>query len=230
MVFNWLGKVKPCPDCASRWDGHRCFRCGYIKNLSRGRSGRIAQRQIKFFFDPITHSLEEIYNRRQFMPEAPGVYAWYFDNHFGTYFTINTPVTQNIQIDSAANKDWYLLYIGIAGRKKGRTLRDRIFTDHLNQNSKGSTLRQSLAALLWQEINLNPAMQLNGENEKQKLNYWIFQHARVSWVETSMAEQIERLMLRHFGCNLRFNIERNKSNPCRKELKRLRKIWRKAGK
>ena len=226
MVFNWFRKTTPCPNCNSQWDGHRCFRCGYIKRLSRRKSRLL----IMDLFDPITHSPEEIYNRTQLIPETPGVYAWYFDNHFGTYFTANTPSPRKIVLDSAANKDWYLLYIGIAGRKRGRTLRDRIFGEHLNQNSAGSTLRQSLAALLWQEINLTPAMQLNGENEKLKLNRWIFQHARVSWVETSEAEKIEKLMLRNFGCNLRFNIKGNKSNPCSKELKRLRKSWRKAGK
>ncbi|TKJ34654.1 MAG: hypothetical protein CEE38_17440 [Planctomycetes bacterium B3_Pla] len=227
MVFNWFRKTTLCPSCDSQWDGNRCFRCGYIKKLS-GRQSRLLE-QIKAFFDPVTHSPEEIYNRNQLIPQAPGVYAWYFDNHFGTYFTVNTPSPQKIVLDSAANRDWYLLYIGIAGKKRGRTLRDRI-GDHLNQNSEGSTLRQSLAALLGPEIKLNSAMQLNGENEKQKLNRWIFQHARVSWVRTSKAERIEELMIRNFGGNLRFNIKGNKSNTCRKELQRLRKSWRKAGK
>jgi len=227
MVLNWFRKTKPCPNCDSQWDGYRCFHCGYIKKLAKRRSELLAQ--IMDLFDPVTHSPEEIYHKKHLIPEAPGVYAWYFDNHFGTYFTANTPSPRQIVLDSAPIKEWFLLYIGIAGKKRGRTLRNRI-VDHLNQNSEGSTLRQSLAALLWQEIDLNPPMQLNGENEKQKLNRWIFQHARVSWVETSEAEKIEKLLLRNFGCNLRFNIKGNKSNPCRKELKRLRRIWRKAGK
>jgi len=228
MVFNWLRKTTPCPNCDSQWDGYRCIRCGYIKKLSRRKSGLLEQ--IMDLFDPVMHSPEEIYHKKHLIPEAPGVYAWYFDNHFGTYFTDNTQSVITIALDSAPIKEWFLLYIGIAGKKRGRTLRDRIFGDHLNKNSAGSTLRQSLAALLWSEINLNPVMQLNGENEKQKMNRWLFQHARVSWIETSKAEKIEKSMLRNFGCNLRFNIKGNKSNPCRKELKRLRKSWRKAGK
>jgi len=227
MVLNWFSKTKPCPNCNSQWDCHRCIRCGYIKKLSRRKTGLLEQ--VMDLFDPVMYSPEEIYHKMHVIPKAPGVYAWYFDNHFGTYFTTDTHSVITISHDSATIKKWFLLYIGIAGKKRGRTLRDRI-GDHLNQNSAGSTLRQSLAALLWSEINLNPAMQLNGENEKKKLNSWIFQHARVSWVETSKAERIEKLMLRNFGCNLRFNIKSNKSNPCRKELKSLRKKWRKAGK
>jgi len=85
MAFNWFRKTTLCPICASQWDDNRCFHCGYIKKLSRRRS-----RQIMTFFDPVTHNPEEMYHKNHLIPKAPGVYAWYFDNHFGTYFTANT--------------------------------------------------------------------------------------------------------------------------------------------
>ncbi len=182
------------------------------------------------FFDPKTYNPQDLYYKKQLIPERPGVYAWYFDNHFGTYFVHNNQSVIRIDLDSVPGKEWFLLYIGIAGKKKGRTLRDRIYGDHLNQNSTGSTLRHSLASLLWQEINLNPVMQLNGDNEKQKLNRWIFQHARVAWIENDNPEKIEKVMLKEFGNYLLFNIQDNKNNPYSKELQRLRKSWKKSGK
>ena len=72
-------------------------------------------------------------------------------------------------------------------------------------------------------------MQLNGENEKRKMNHWIFQHTRVAWIENDNPKKIEKVMLEEFGENLLFNIQDNKNNPYRKELQRLRKSWRKAG-
>ena len=226
-MFNWFKKSKTCPNCHldSSWDGYNCFHCGYIKKLSRRKSGLLEQ--IMDLFDPVMHSPEEIYHKQHLIPKAPGVYAWYFDNHFGTYFTANSQSVIRIDLDSVPCNEWFLLYIGIAGQKKGRTLRDRIYGEHLNQNSKGSTLRQSLAALLWRDIDLDASKQLNGVNEKIKLNNWIFHHAKVAWTETDEPEVVENLMLHEFGYLLPLNIDNNKKNPHKIILKQLRKSWRK---
>ena len=174
--------------------------------------------QIRNLFYPKIYEPYLLYREKQIIPERLGVYAWYFDNLFDTYFAHNNQSV--IRIDPK----WFLLYIGIA---KDRTLRDRIHGDHLNQNSEGSTLRQSLAALLWKDIDLDASKQLNGENEKMKLNNWIFHHAVVAWTETDKPEVVENLMLHEFGHLLYLNIENNKKNPNRKILKQLRKLWRK---
>jgi len=230
MFFNWFKRETKCPNCYLQWssDGHKCIHCGYIKKLARKKKELLTQ--IMNLFDPKIFNPSELYHKKELIPESPGVYAWYFDNHFGTYFTAPTAEAIKIALSSAPTQDWFLLYIGIAGKKRERTLRDRIYRDHLNQNSKGSTLRQSLASLLWQEINLNPVMQLNGENEKQKLNRWIFQHARVAWIENGNPRKVEKVMISEFGKYLLLNLQDNKSNPYRKELQRLRKSWKKSGK
>jgi len=212
----------------SSWDRYKCVRCGYIEKLAKRKPDLLTQ--IMDLFDPKTYNPQDLYYNKQLIPESPGVYAWYFDNHFGTYFTASTAGAIKITLNSALTQNWFLLYIGIAGKKRGRTLRNRIYGDHLNQNSKGSTLRQSLASLLWQEINLNPVMQLNGQNEKQKLNRWIFQHARVAWIENGNPRKVEKVMISRFGKYLLFNLQHNKSNPYRKELEQLRAKWRKSGK
>lgn len=226
MFFNWFRK-KTCPNCSLQWswDGYKCIRCGYVKKLAKRKQELFTQ--IMDLFDPKTHDPYELYHKKDLIPQSPGVYAWYFDNHFSDYFIHKSESVIAIDLDSVRIRDWYLLYIGIAGEKRGRTLRDRIYGDHLNQNSDGSTLRQSLAALLWQYINLDPAMQLNGENEKNKLNRWIFKHAKIAWIETHKPKIIEKRMLKEFGHLLRFNIQDNKENPYRKELMKRRKNWRK---
>ena len=179
------------------------------------------------FFDPKTYNPYDLFYKKQLIPKNPGVYAWYFDNHFDTYFDHNNQSLINVVLDSVEGKKWFMLYIGIAGRKKGRTLRDRIYGEHLNQNSKGSTLRHSLAALLWSDIGLNASKQLNGMCEKTKLNNWIFCHAKVAWTETDEPEVIENLMLHKFGHLLPLNIDNNKNNPHQEILKKLRKSWKK---
>ncbi|MGA1979067.1 MAG: GIY-YIG nuclease family protein [Sedimentisphaerales bacterium] len=217
-MFNWFKKTKTCPNCHldSGWDGHKCVHCGYIESLAKKKTELLTQ--VMDLFDPKIYNLQDIYYTKQLIPERLGVYAWYFDNLFDTYFAHNNQSV--IRIDPK----WFLLYIGIA---EYRTLRDRIHGDHLNQNSEGSTLRQSLAALLWKDIDLDASKQLNGENEKMKLNNWIFHHAVVAWTETDKPEVVENLMLHEFGHLLYLNIENNKKNPNRKILKQLRKLWRK---
>jgi hypothetical protein len=226
-MFNWFKKSKTCSNCHldSSWDGYKCVHCGYIENLAKKKTELLTQ--VMDFFDPKTYNPQDLYYEKQLIPERPGVYAWYFDTHFGNYFTHNNESFIRVDFDSVSSKKWFMLYIGIAGQKNGRTLRDRIHGDHLNQNSEGSTLRQSLAALLWRDIDLDASKQLNGGNEKIKLNNWIFRHAKVAWTETNEPEVVENLMLHEFGHLLPLNIDDNKKNPHRKTLKQLRKSWRK---
>ncbi|HUW18895.1 MAG TPA: hypothetical protein VMW16_06295 [Sedimentisphaerales bacterium] len=231
-MFNWFKKSKTCPNCHldSSWDGHKCIRCGYIENLAKKKPALLAQ--VMDLFDPKTYNPQDLYYKKQLIPERPGVYAWYFDHYFSTLFH-ESPEPKvdfiELDIDRWGTKKWFLLYVGVAGEKKERTLRDRIFGDHLNKNSKGSTFRQTLAALLYDELGLDPKKQLKGEDEKSKLNKWIFKHSKVAWVETDNPEKVESIMFEEFGQFLYFNIKGNRKNRFRKKLEHLRKYWRKSG-
>jgi hypothetical protein len=215
--------------------------CGFIKRLEeRKRKSFIMSlftantkgvlEQIMKLFDPKTYNPYDLYHQKQLIPEISGVYAWYFNYYFDTLFnwasTVNTDFLK-IDMEPKVSDGWYLLYIGIAGKKEGRTLRDRIYDEHLKQNSEGSTFRQTLAALLYEQLNLDPRKQLNGDLEEMKLNRWIFDHAKVAWIETDTPEKIEKIMLREYGQYLYFNLQDNRKNPSIKKLKLLRKAWRK---
>jgi len=227
-------KKKPnsCPNCFQSWswDDKKCVRCGFIERLAKRNEG--ISNQIMNLFDPKIYEPYILYQKKQLIPESPGVYAWYFDHYFNTLFDESTePKLDFIKLcfDRSGTKEWFLLYIGIAGGKKERTLRNRIFDDHLNKNSKGSTFRQTLAALLYDELGLDPKKQLKGEVEKSKLNQWIFKNSKVAWVETNNPEKVENIMLEEFGQFLYFNITGNRKNRFGKKLKHLRKHWRKSG-
>jgi GIY-YIG catalytic domain-containing protein len=226
LMNNWKNRNSvmqepqvECPNCKQEWswDKYKCFNCGYITDLPENLLNCTMS-----LFNPNLQEPVKIYFDNKLIPKSPGIYAWYSDVYIGGS---GLPAQIRLGSNSNNNEDWCLFYIGIAGEKKGRTLRDRIYKEHLNQNSKGSTVRQSLAALLWQDIGLNPKKKLNGEEEKKKLNNWIFHHARVAWVVTENPVKLEKLMLREFGERLRLNIKNNKANPFLKDLKKLRKLW-----
>ncbi|MFA6176246.1 MAG: hypothetical protein WC765_06685 [Phycisphaerae bacterium] len=182
-----------------------------------------------YFKNPTLHSPQNLYEYKDSIPNGPGLYAWYFNIDVDFNCNPLERVSRIKTLEQGNPKSWFLLYVGIAGKKKGRTLRDRIYGEHLNQNSKGSTLRQSLAALLWHDIGLDPKKQLNGEDEKRRLNCWIFNHARVTWIETNKPDKLEKLILSEYGNCLPLNLNGNKANQCRKEVEQLRKQWRKKG-
>jgi hypothetical protein len=172
-----------------------------------------------------------LYTNKNNIPDKPGVYGWYFDSYlFDKLFddASKADFAQNaikIEMPGVVSKEYYLMYIGITER----TLRERIYNEHLNANSKASTFRQSLAALLYDDIGLDPRKQLNGKEEITRLNSWIFEHARVAWITIDNPEPVEIEFIKRYGKVLPLNIDDNDYNPWRKKLKALRKNWRAFG-
>lgn len=225
--------IHECPKCSlsDYWmDGNKCIWCGYIHRLAV--KDKNTCKLIQDLFKPTLYDPLQIFLGTQAVPTSPGFYGWFFDKSMVDILKKIKPDNYFIEPGGISEpvRDWFLLYVGIAGKKKGRTLQDRIHGDHLKQNSKGSTLRQSLAALLWKRIGLEPKLQLNKWEEKVKLNHWMYENARVTWVNTDTPQKIEKVFLKEFGEYLPLNLQENKANPYAKELKRLRKVWRNGGK
>jgi len=219
-----------CPKCCryGKWDGIKCGRCGYdiqLAKINPQLSG-----QILYFRNPVLYEPEQIYQSKDLVPDEPGVYGWYYNYSFENLFDeVSKPLfVQNRITVSSDNKEYSLMYIGIAGKtEKNRSLRDRIYDDHLIQNSEGSTVRQSLAALLYDKIGLDPRKQLNGEEERTKLNSWIFRYAKVAWITCEDPESVETELFKIYGKILPLNLKGNeKTNPCYTKLSDLRKNWR----
>lgn len=204
-----------CPFCSrtGKWDGNRCEYCGYDMIL----------RQINFeqyFRNSVLYAPKQLFENKELIPDKPGVYGWYFCHLFDKLFVDDaskadfTNKAIKMDVPQISNENYslkyLLMYIGIAGRTKGRTLRDRIYDEHLKQNTVGSTVRHSLAALLYDNISLDPRDQLCSKEEKDKLNAWIFDNARVAWLIYDDPEPIETEFIRLHGHILPLNVDKKK--------------------
>ena len=82
---------------------------------------------------------------------STGVYGWFFDNP-----PKEVPLDGCVQVG-----DRWLLYVGVAGDESSHTLRSRL-RNHFNGNVAASTLRESLACLLAEELNLSLTREPSG--------------------------------------------------------------------
>jgi hypothetical protein len=225
-------KLGICPVCCRRCelDKDKCEHCGYDMKLDRTE---IEQ----YFRNPVLYAPKRLYYEKNLIPNKPGVYGWYFCDLFENELFDDESKANFIQdaikieVPQIPNEDYLLIYrlmyIGIA---KEQTLRERIHDKHLNEDSEHSTLRQSLAALLGKKIGLNRRKQLKGEEEKDKLNSWIFDNAMVAWITLDNPKSVETKFIKQHGMILPLNLQENKEyNPCYKNLSAKRKKWRSLG-
>lgn len=107
-----------------------------------------------------------------------------------------------------------MAYVGIASHRPGsrRTLRQRL-RNHCAGPIATSTLRRSLAAILRNELNLNPSL---GSGDKirlpkideKRLTDWLKGHGRVAWICNATPWVQEDALLRQ-GPRLALNIRGN---------------------
>lgn len=151
------------------------------------------------------------------IPDAKGVYAWYFDR-----------VPDIVPTENCVKHDGrIMLYIGIAGQNhsSNNSLRIRITQMHLGNNSDFSTLRRSLGCLLMKELGFQPEKKNSGwwfgTEGESKLTRWITEHACVVWVENDAHWELEKIGVEKFSLPL--NLKGNKRHPFYSYLKGLRK-------
>jgi hypothetical protein len=172
---------------------------------------------------PVTfHTAAEIAADPKLVPDAPGVYGWWFDD---TLLKVPTE-------DSIENSRRRLLYIGIApsppsssGAASKRTLRDRL-KNHTRGPIAVSTLRRTLTSLLWRQLGLAVCRLPSGKlslprEDERRLTEWMTAHARVAWMVHPRPWEIESALIVG-GPRLPLNI-RESSDPFRAELQALRR-------
>lgn len=154
------------------------------------------------------------------VPTRPGVYAWFFRN-------LHEFVPRT---DCHTMGDLSLLYVGMApvDSKSKRFLRSRL-RDHLRKRSDCSTLRFSLGAILYEELNLQvtrrgPGKVYFGAHETL-LSEWIETNALVTWYEIEQPWTIEAQLIGYLRPPL--NLDSNESHPFHPTLSALRKGIRK---
>jgi hypothetical protein len=139
----------------------------------------------------------------------PGIYAWHGDEE-----------VEDLLCDALGPVETSPLYLG---RTSG-PLNTRILRDHLH-NTRSSTLRRSLAAMLWDELDLGRA----GANtidatSNARLTEWMLEHLEVSVVpvaEPSHTAVIEADVLRYLDPPL--NLVKVPNSPGRTRLRALRR-------
>lgn len=156
------------------------------------------------------------------VPPEPGLYAWW-----GTRDALPQVPPQYV-----ADADAWLLYVGIAPSRPGsrQTLRGRICGNHLRGNVGSSTLRLSLAALLWQQEQWplsrrgnRPALAPAGN---QALSTWQEEHLRVSWVVQGSPWEIEAAVVKALSPPL--NLAMNRTHAYSWALSEARQRFRSA--
>ena len=126
---------------------------------------------------------------------------------------------------------WTLLYVGIAEKQ---TLEERVKGKHLGNSPSNSTVQETLAPLLWGDLDLVPiksgkSFRFNKEDQAKLLD-WIKSNVKLNWMTDNDPERIETAILAQYGRYLPLNIQKNPDNPFRSTLKNLRKQCREAAK
>lgn len=156
---------------------------------------------------------------KDIVPSRPGIYGWYFDSALLSHLPLE---------EWRGMSEWKILYIGIAGWKKKRTLTQRIYGCHINGSADNSTFRKSVGAILATELSLclersgNSCWTFGSEGEG-RLSAWLKEHARVAWIEDSNPSELEKYALSQFGHLLPLNSHGNRDNKYRRKLRELRR-------
>lgn len=153
-----------------------------------------------------------------------GLYAWWCRTDHLADFSPSVPAVH----PDGCSDGWSLLYVGIGPVKEGsRTLTDRLVKDHRSGNIGGSTLRQSLAALLRDHLNLQPQ---HGSDRSRlvtetPLTRWMTSNLGLTVSTRPRPWEIEHAVIT--GMNPPLNIQGG-THPFRHEVSAARKALRDA--
>lgn len=150
------------------------------------------------------------------LPDNPGLYAWWIVDPELLPGVPLTPRTDGLS----------LIYVGIARSRpnSAQTLRSRVLGKHIRGVIGNSTLRRSLAALLWEDLGWQPywandrAMLRHEHN--QELKHWIEQNLRVAWLAYAEPWTVERSILE--GMHPPLNVNSSQKHPFYPSLRSAR--------
>jgi hypothetical protein len=156
---------------------------------------------------------------REAIPAEPGLYAWW--SVPGALPGITGPVHPEGEHE--------LLYVGIArsGPSSRATLRSRVVGNHVGGTTGQSTLRRSLASLLYEQQDWRSRFTdrplLLAEDEA-RLNDWMQEHLRLSWTVHQQPWTVEAQHIAELTPPL--NQSANSSHPLYRHVRAARRRWR----
>jgi GIY-YIG catalytic domain len=167
-------------------------------------------------------SRDEVLSRPSPVPNAPGVYAWYFRE-----IPAGVPTANCVQHDGAT-----LLYAGISPsappangkRPSSQSLWHRI-RYHYRGNAEGSTLRLTLGCLLADELGIQLRRVGSGKRMtfgpgEAVLSEWMGRNALVAFHVCERPWQLEAELLR--TVSLPLNLDQNRNHAFHSTLTQMR--------
>ena len=177
--------------------------------------------------DELTHP-EKLYSRVEVLvrngpiPQASGVYAWYFKE---------TP--SNVPVENCVMyKELHLLYVGLSpskpprhGKTSNHNIRKRI-KQHYNGNAEGSTLRLTLGCLLSESLDIElrrvgSGNRMTFSDGEVRLSNWMSENAFVTWVVHDEPWKLEDYTIKHLSLPL--NLRDNEKHPFHRKLSSFRR-------
>lgn len=153
-----------------------------------------------------THSLEEAKSPGG-LPAQPGLYAWWAKKES----IPGVPACPH-----PTDRDLDLFYVGISPKNESSNgaIRSRVMNQHIGGNIGSSTLRKTLASLLFENMGWEPVMRsrpLLTPSDNQALSRWQHEHLRLTWTTHPEPWLIEAEVIRRLQPPL--NLAGNKSHP-----------------
>ncbi|SNR56218.1 hypothetical protein SAMN06272737_112143 [Blastococcus mobilis] len=158
---------------------------------------------------------------RDAVPTEPGVYAWW--SLPGALPGITGPCHPDGEHE--------LIYVGIArsGPSSVATLRSRVLGNHVRGTTGQSTLRRSLAALLFEQRNWRSRFTdrpLLVPDDELRLDDWMQQHLALTWAVHEEPWTMEAQVIAELTPPL--NQSANSSHPLYRVVREARRRWRQA--
>jgi hypothetical protein len=155
------------------------------------------------------------------LPGEPGLYAWW------SLPGALPEIAGSLHPDGERE----LLYVGIArsGPSSRATLRSRVVGNHIRGTTGQSTLRRSLASLLYEQQGWHSRFTdrpLLLADDEARLNDWMQEHLAVSWAVHEQPWTIEAEVIAELTPPL--NQSANSSHPLYRHVREARRRWRQA--
>ena len=155
------------------------------------------------------------------IPREPGLYAWWSSP--GALPGISGPLHPDGERE--------LIYVGIArsGPPSGATLRSRVVGNHIGGTTGQSTLRRSLASLLYEQEGWRSRFTdrpLLVAGHEARLNDWMKEHLALSWAVHEQPWTVESAVIAELTPPL--NQSANSAHPLYRHVREARQRWRQA--
>lgn len=167
-------------------------------------------------------SLEEATSKNG-LPTEPGLYSWWARRG-------SIPGVPSYPHPMVPSLDLYYVGLAPSSARSAARIRSRVIGNHIRGNTGGSTLKLSLASLLFETKGWEPVARgkkaLLKPEDNQELTRWQHQHLQLCWATHPEPWTIEREVIQRLQPPL--NVEGNRGHPFAPTVIAARKHFKEA--